>query len=394
MTKSVIEPAAHTADDALHDALDAIFRPQAIAVVGATERAGYGARVLSNMQRSAFAGTVYAINPNRDKVFDWPCYASADDLPGKPDLALVVVPASAVPDALRRCAAAGARAAIVISAGFAELGDDGADRQGQLRALAEETGMRIVGPNCLGAANLVDGIWPTAASRLTTDLPLAVPGAALVSQSGATAFGPLLALAGDRGLGFRYAVSTGNEADLVAADFVEYFLRLSDVRVVTLMLEGVRDFARLRRLADQAAQLGKFIVILKVGRSEAGARAAQSHTAALTGSDQVHDALFRQLGILRVRDYDELIEQTAMLLHAPMPAGPRMGIASHSGGIGAHMCDLLGVEGYGNTFSFRTRPGRGCRGAWRARCGRQPCRFDDVCQWSAVWSAARRDVCR
>jgi acetyltransferase len=346
MTSSDIETAAQSADaELLRSALDAIFRPRAIAVIGATERAGYGARVLSNMQRSGFDGTVYAINPNRDRVFDWPCYPSPDDLPGVPDLALVVVPASAVIDALRRCAAAGARAAIVISAGFAELGEDGADRQAQLRAIAQESGMRIVGPNCLGAANLVDSIWPTAASRLTTDLPLAVPGAALVSQSGATAFGPLLALAGDRGLGFRYAVSTGNEADLVAADFVEYFLGLSDVRVVTLMLEGVRDFARLRHLADQAAQLGKFIVILKVGRSAAGARAAQSHTAALTGSDQVHDALFRQLGILRVRDYDELIEQTAMLLHAPMPSGPRMGIASHSGGIGAHMCDLLGVEG-------------------------------------------------
>lgn len=329
----------------LSSALDAVFHPRSIAVIGATERAGYGARVLSTLLRANFDGIIYPINPGRDRVFDLPCYASPDDLPGPVDLVVVVVPAAAVAKALRRCAAAGARAAIVISAGFAELGDDGAAQQAELCAIAAETGLRIIGPNCLGAANMVDGIWPTAASRLSSGVPLVAPGAALVSQSGATAFGPLLAMAADRGLGFRYVVTTGNEADLVAADFVEYFLALPDVRVVTLMLEGLRDFTRLRHLAQDAAQRGKFLVMLKVGRSSAGARAARSHTAALTGSDQVHDALFRQLGIARARDYDELIEQSAMLLHASMPAGPRMGVASHSGGVGAHMCDLLGVEG-------------------------------------------------
>jgi acyl-CoA synthetase (NDP forming) len=326
-------------------ALDAIFQPRSIAVIGATERAGYGARVLSTLLRANFDGTIYPINPRYERVFDLPCYASPGHLPAPVDLVVVVVPAIAVAEALRKSAAAGARAAIVISAGFAELGDDGAARQTELLAIAAATGLRIVGPNCLGAANLADGIWPTAATRLSVDLPLTMPGAALVSQSGATAFGPLLAMAADRGLGFRYVVTTGNEADLVATDFVEYFLALPDVRVVALMLEGLRDFARLRRLAAEAARRGKFLVMLKVGRSAAGARAAHSHTAALTGSDEVHDALLHQLGIVRVRDYDELIEQSAMLLHAVLPSGPRMGVASHSGGIGAHLCDLLGVEG-------------------------------------------------
>ena len=241
-TESTADPGG---EEALHAALEAVFRPRTIAVIGATERAGYGARVLGNMQRSALAGPIYPVNPNREKVFDWPCYPSLDALPGAPDLALVVVPAGAVIESLRRCAAAGARAAIVISAGFAELGDDGAARQAQFRVIAKETGLRIVGPNCLGAANLIDGIWPTASSRMTTDLPFAMPGAALVSQSGATAFGPLLALAADHGLGFRYAVSTGNEADLVAADFVEYFLGLPDVRVVSLDARGGARFCAL-----------------------------------------------------------------------------------------------------------------------------------------------------
>lgn len=335
-----------SAEPALYAALDAIFHPRSVAIVGATERAGYGARMLNNLLQAGFKGTVYPINPGRERVFDLPCHASLEALPGELDLAVVVVPAPAVAAALRGAAAAGARAAIVISAGFAELAhEDGLARQAELTAIAAETGLRIVGPNCLGAANLVDGIWPTASSRLTTGLPLISPGAALVSQSGATAFGPLLATAGDRGLGFRYVVSTGNESDLVAADFVEYFLEQPDVRVISLLLEGARDFTRLRRLAEEAARRGKFLVMLKVGRSAAGERAARSHTAALTGSDRVLDALFRQFGIARARDYDEMVEQTLMLMHAPPPAGPRVGVVSHSGGIGAHMCDLLGVEG-------------------------------------------------
>jgi acetate---CoA ligase (ADP-forming) len=335
-----------TADASTLEAVDKIFHAESIAVVGATERAGYGARFVNTLIRTGYGGRIYPINPSRPEVFGLRCYPSPLDLPEAPDLAAVIVPAEHVLEALQGCAAIGTRAAIVISAGFAELGsDEGRRRQDELSALAAETGLRLVGPNCLGAANLAGNVWATASSRIDEGVSSDAAGAALISQSGATAFGPLMAVARDRGLLYRYVVSTGNEADLGAPDFVEYFLGRSDVRVISLLLEGIRDFRRLGRLADRAMRLEKALVMLKVGRSEVGQRAARSHTAALTGSDRVQDALFRQLGIVRVRDYDELVEQTAMFVKAPLPVGRRIGVVSHSGGIGAHLSDQLGVVG-------------------------------------------------
>jgi acetyltransferase len=325
--------------------IERIFHARSIAVVGATERAGYGARLMNNLIRTGYAGRIYPINPNRSEVFGLTCYPSPGDLPECPDLAIVIVPAEGVVPSLRSCAEVGITGVIVISAGFAELGtEDGLLRHAALRSLVDETGLRVVGPNCLGVANLADNIWATASTRLMQP-PVGASGVALISQSGASAFGPLLATAADRGLAFRYIVSTGNEADLTSTDFVEYFLARPDVRVVTILAEGVQDFERLKRLAQQAETLEKKLVVLKVGRSEAGQRAARSHTAALTGSDQVLDALFRQLGIARVRDYDELIEQSAMFLKLKPAGGRRIGVISHSGGIGAHLSDQLGVEG-------------------------------------------------
>lgn len=343
-----------------HASIDKIFHARSIAIVGATERAGYGARFVNTLIRTGYSGKIYPINPSRPEVFGLACYPSPRDLPETPDLAAVIVPAERVLEALRQCAEIGVRAGIVISAGFAELGtDEGRQRQAELTALAAETGLRMIGPNNLGAANLADNVWATASSRIvgapaTGDRP----GAALISQSGATAFGPLLVVARDRGLSFRYIVTTGNEADLGATDFVEYFLDKPDIGVITLLLEGIRDFARLRQLAAEALRREKALVMLKVGRSEVGQRAARSHTASLTGSDQVQDVLFRQLGIARVQDYDELIEQSAMFMKAPLPAGRRIGVVSHSGGIGAHLSDQLGAVGLDvPPFAEQTRQG-------------------------------------
>ena len=339
--------------------IDKFFNPRSIAIVGATERAGYGARFVSTLQRTGYAGTIYPVNPSRSEVFGLPCFASPAALPEAPDLAAVIVPAERVLESVRQCAAVGVRAAIVISAGFAELNtDEGRQRQAELQALVKETGLRIIGPNCLGASNLAGNVWATASSRVDASPPTSNVGAALISQSGATAYGPLLAVAQDRGLDYRYIVTTGNEADLGAPDFIEYFLERPDVRVISLLLEGIRDFDRLRRLAEEALRREKALVIQKVGQSEVGQRAARSHTAALTGSDKVQDALFRQFGITRVRDYDELVEQTAMFLKAPLPTGKRIGVVSHSGGIGAHLSDQLGVVGLDvPRFGEQTRQG-------------------------------------
>jgi acyl-CoA synthetase (NDP forming) len=339
--------------------IDKFFNPASIAIVGATERAGYGSRFVSTLQRTGYAGTIYPINPGRPEVFGLPCFASPAALPETPDLVAIIVPAERVLEAVRQCAEIGVRAAIVISAGFAELNtDEGRQRQAELKALVSETGLRIIGPNCLGASNLAGNVWATASSRVDASPPAGAVGAALVSQSGATAYGPLLAVSRDRGLDYRYIVTTGNEADLGAADFVEYFLGRPDVGAISLLLEGIRDFGRLRSLAEEALRREKALVIQKVGQSEVGQRAARSHTAALTGSDKVQDALFRQFGITRVRDYDELVEQTAMFLKAPLPTGRRVGVVSHSGGIGAHLSDQLGVVGLDvPPFAEKTRAG-------------------------------------
>jgi acetate---CoA ligase (ADP-forming) len=333
----------HPADST---ALDRLFFPRSIAVVGATERPGYGARLLTTLMRTGYDGSIYSVNPSRSRVFGLPCYTSVLDLPDVPDLVAVLVPADRALDCLRQSAEFGVRAAVVISAGFAELQtDEGLVRHRALRKLVADTGLRVLGPNCLGLCNQAANVWVTATAQVQ---PVPVgdgPGMALISQSGATAFRTLLPLARDRGLTYRYAVTTGNEADLTAADLVEYFLRRPDVGAISLLSEGVKDFARLAHLARQALGLGKAVVIQKVGQSEAGQRAALSHSAALTGSDRVQDALFRQFGITRVHDYDELIEQTSLFLKAPAPRGVRIGVVSHSGGIGAHVADQLGVAG-------------------------------------------------
>lgn len=358
-TPANVSAAGHDDASSHLDAIDKIFHARSIAIVGATERPGYGARFVSTLQKTGYAGRIYPINPSRSEVFGLPCYPSPSALPGSPDLVAIIVPAERVLASLRECAALGTKAAIVISAGFAELHtDEGRQRQAELQALVRETGLRVVGPNCLGAANLADSVWATASSRIETAPRMDGIGSALISQSGATAFGPLLMVARDRGLTYRYIITTGNEADLGAADFLEYFLDQPDVRVISLLLEGIRDFARLRRLAEEALRREKALVIQKVGQSEVGQRAARSHTAALTGSDRVQDALFRQLGIQRVRDYDELIEQTAMFMKAPLSHGRRIGVVSHSGGIGAHLSDQLGVVGLEvPPFAEQTRQG-------------------------------------
>src|SRR3954447_9257945 len=359
MVSATEYPADSSGRESTLAAIDKVFNARSIAVVGATERAGYGARFLNTLIRTGYAGQLYPINPSRSEVFGVRCYPSPRELPETPDLVGIIVPAERVLESVRQCAEIGVRAGIVISAGFAELGtDEGRQRQAELQRIVAETGLRVVGPNCLGASNLGGNVWATASSRGEPGAMTDGPGAALVSQSGATAYGPLLAVARDKGLAYRYIVTTGNEADLGAADFVEYLLGRPDVGAISLLLEGIRDFGRLAGLAREALRVGKALVIQKVGQSEVGQRAARSHTAALTGSDRVQDALFRQFGIARVRDYDELVEQTAMFLKAPLPSGRRIGVVSHSGGIGAHLSDQLGVVGLEvPPFAEQTRQG-------------------------------------
>ncbi|MDP8922136.1 MAG: acetate--CoA ligase family protein [Chloroflexota bacterium] len=324
--------------------LQALLRPVSIAVIGATERPQYGGRFVANLQATGFAGRLYPVNPNRETVFALRCYPTIGAVPEPVDLAAVIIPAAHVLDTLEQCVAAGVRAAVVISADFAEVGGEGVARQAAVAGLARRTGLRVLGPNCLGLANVAEGIWATASTPIAAaDVPPIGP-IGLISQSGASAFGPLLNAFRDRGIGIRYLVSTGNEVDVELSELIRAMLNDPEVRAVAAFVEGFRDPAGFLACADEALALGKPIVLLKVGRSGVGQKAAATHTAALTGSDAVQDAIFRQRGIVRADDFDELAEFARLLAYAPLPRGDRVGVISHSGGITGLLGDKIGEQ--------------------------------------------------
>jgi acetate---CoA ligase (ADP-forming) len=339
-------PFALDSADARLRSIHAMFHPASIAVVGATERLGYGGRFLKNLIDTGSAARLYPVNRARKTVFGLPCHPSMAEVPEPVDLAAIIVPAAQVPEVFRACVEQGAKAALIISAGFAEAGEEGEARQAAIRALARESGVRICGPNCLGLTNVAAGSWTTPSTRIAPELRALSGRIGLVSQSGATCYRPLMAMAKDRGIGLRYMVSTGNEADLESSDFVDYMLRDPEVGAVAAVVEGFKDGRRFVEVARRAAALSKPIVLLKIGRTEAGSRAAGSHTAAMTGSDVVQDALFRQTAVVRVDDYDELLETADMLVKAKPPRGRRAGVLSESGGMTSFMADRAAAEGF------------------------------------------------
>ncbi|MGE0223765.1 MAG: acetate--CoA ligase family protein [Acetobacteraceae bacterium] len=320
-----------------------MLNPRSIAIVGATPRMQYGGRMLAAALKARDRVRVYAVNPRYGEIMGAKSYPSVTDLPEAPDVVGVVVPYDRVLETLQESHRKGAGSAIVISAGFAERGlDDRRDLQGELGDFARASGMRISGPNCLGLANVKDDIWATSSSRGADGLSGPI---GLVCQSGATAFGPFLVRAVENGIGFSYIISTGNEADLDFTDFARYLLDDPDTRVIAGFVEGFKRADKFLEVAKLAAERGKPIVVIKIGRSELGARAAQSHTAALTGEDARYDAIFAQYGVIRVQDYDELLEVSHLLAHTPKPAVPGIAVVSHSGGISSLTADMCGQAG-------------------------------------------------
>jgi acetyltransferase len=321
--------------------LDLIFKPASVAVVGASRNLSYVTAIWQNARRLGFPGPVYAVNPNYDRIGEEPCYPSLVDVPGPVDLAIVGVPARLLPGVLEQAAARGVGALDIITAGFAELpGDEGPRRQAALRSFADETGIRIVGPNCFGVLSAPASMlaYPGTYARLIAG-PMAV-----VLQSGQMV--PcLLTPCFDRGIGFQYVVSTGNEVDLEAADFLRYFVEDPRTRVLGCYIEQFRTPAKLLEVAELAAELRKPIVAVKVGRSEGAHQALQAHTAALAGSDDVIDAVMRQRGITRVKDVDEMIETLAAFHTRTLPRGDRVAAITLSGAVCGLIHDLAGEAG-------------------------------------------------
>ncbi len=324
-------------------AIESMLNPRSIAVVGATPKSNYGGRFLTAALKSQARVPVFPVNPNHTEIMGVRCYSSLAELPEAPDTVGIVVPYEQVLDVLKQCHASKAGSAIVISAGFAERGTEvRRAMQDQLVEFARSVGLRMAGPNCLGIANVKRNIWATATSKAT----VAPAGhIALISQSGASAFGPFMARAIDSGIGFSYIVSTGNEADLDFTDYARYVLDDPDTRVVAGFVEGFKSVPKFLALAELAAQRAKPLVVVKIGRSAPGAAAARSHTAALTGVDALCDAVFKQYGVIRVRDYDELLETSQLLALAPKPRQRGVAVISHSGGIASLSADLCGDAG-------------------------------------------------
>jgi len=315
-----------------------LLEPSSVAILGASDNPNrIGGRPLRYLRDGGFKGEVYPVNPNRETVQGLTAYPSITDVPAAADVALLAIPAAATEQAVQACAEKGVGAAIIFSAGYAELGAEGAAIQDRIGSLAATTGMRILGPNCLGVFNSAVGFYGTFTQSLDRGVP-ETGSIAVVSQSGA--YGSHLAyLANQRGMGVKYMITTGNEADIEVAEALDHLAGDPDVSVIMAYAEGVRDPDRFRAALRRAHDAKKPIVFMKVGRSAVGARAAKSHTASLAGADAVYEALFREFGVYRAQTTDEQLDVAYACARGVYPAGGRLGIVTLSGGIGVQMCD-------------------------------------------------------
>ena len=318
-------------------AIQALLRPDSIAVIGATADANkLNGRPLHYLRRDGFQGRIYPVNPNYEEVIGMRCYPDVDSLPEAPDMAIVAVAARRVVDTVEALGRKGTRAAIVFGAGFAEMGEEGLRLELELLAAARKTGIRICGPNNLGVINAFDGVTATF-SQYAFDPPIAGP-VAFVSQSGAFGTG-IAALARNRGVGFGYFVNTGNEVDITLTEVLEGLLDDDRIKVAAAYLEGLKNPESLLRLADKAIRLGKPLVVTKVGRKAAGIRAAASHTGALAGEDAVFDGVVRQHGIIRARNEEHMLDLVSAFSTCSIPDGRGVAIVTQSGGAAALLAD-------------------------------------------------------
>ena len=313
--------------------LACFFAPRSLAVIGASEKPGSVGRALLE-NTATFAGPVYPVNPHHARLLDRPTWARIADVPGGVDLALIATPAATVPGVVRECVRAGVKGAIVFSAGFKECGPDGAALEREVLAEARRGGLRIVGPNCLGI------MAPHARLNATFASPLAQPGhVAFVSQSGALC-SAVLDWSRREKVGFSAFVSVGSMLDVNWGDLIDALGDDPRTRSIILYMESIGD-ARSFLSAAREVSFSKPIIVVKVGRTAAAAKAAASHTGALTGSDAVVDAAFRRAGVLRVATIEDMFDMAEILSKQPPPQGRRLGIVTNAGGPGALAVDQL-----------------------------------------------------
>jgi acetyltransferase len=315
--------------------LDAIFSPKSVAVVGATEKEGsVGRTILWNLISSSFGGVVFPVNPTRKSVLGIQAYPSLQDIPEKIDLAVIVTPAPTVPGIIQQCADLGIPGAIIISAGFKEIGPEGLALEEQILSIARKSGMRIVGPNCLGVMNARKGLNATFAKGM------ARPGeVAFLSQSGALGTA-VLDWSFEANVGFSAFVSVGSMMDVDWGDLIYYLGDDPNTKSIVIYMESIGNARSFLSAAREVAR-SKPIFVIKPGRTEGAAKAAASHTGSLTGSDAVLDAAFKRCGVLRVDTIQEVFSMADVLSKQPLPKGPRLTMVTNAGGPGVLATDAL-----------------------------------------------------
>lgn len=339
----------------MSEALGALFRPHSVAVVGAskgvtaTGAPKLGTAAMKNLVEHGFEGVIYPVNPNENELFGRPCVPSISAIEGSVDVAVLVVPAQACAQAMRECARKGVKAVIVMSAGFAEAGD--AALQTELTTIARTAGIRFVGPNTAGIINFRHRFAATIS--MVGEMPTFVAGGvAFITQSGALG-GSMLGRGMEQGVGFSHWVTTGNQADLSAADYLDHLVDDPDAKVFAMFLESVSDPPRFLAACRRAAQAGKPVLVYKSGASSVGAASSASHTGALAGSHAVFSAMCRQHGLIQVDDVADLLPLAKTFswlgerLDLRTQRAARVGIVSASGGIcgvAADECDRAGLS--------------------------------------------------
>lgn len=327
----------------MSNSIEPLLRPRSIAVIGASRRRdAIGGAILHNLLEMGFQGPVYPVNPSADHIQSVAAYPDVASIPGPVDLAVVVVPAAKVLEVVEACGAKGVKAAVVISAGFKEVGPEGQKREADLRAAVLKHGMRLVGPNCLGILNT-----DPAVSMNATFSPVQAPAGrvAFSSQSGALGLA-ILDHAKQLDLGISQFVSIGNKADVSGNDLIEFWEQDPGTDVILLYLESFGNPTKFTQIARRVARK-KPIVAVKSGRTKSGARAASSHTGSLAGSDVAVDALFRQSGVIRTDTIEELFDTALLLAYQPVPTGNRVAILTNAGGpaiMAADACESNGLS--------------------------------------------------
>src|SRR5579863_9963835 len=325
--------------DVIHPDLDVFFKPRSVAAIGATDREGHvGRSVLWNLISSPFGGTVYPVNTKRASVLGIRAYPDVASLPEPPELAVIVTPAATVPGVIEECARVGVQGAVVISAGFRESGQHGVELERQVLEAARPTKMRIIGPNCLGVMCPVSGLNATFAHTVARTGTVA-----FVSQSGALCTA-ILDWSLREQIGFSAFISTGSMLDVGWGNLIDYLGDDPNTRSIVIYMESIGDPRSFLSAAREVA-LNKPIIVIKAGRTEQAAKAAASHTGSMTGSDEVLEAAFRRVGVLRVNSIADVFYMTEVLAHQPRPKGPKLAIVTNAGGPGVLATDALLVLG-------------------------------------------------